>query len=84
MSRDESFIPWEQIQPLLYEGITGLQFAEAVIARLGLPQDRYTVLGDREYDGEPLSDVIRRGVKVVPVKQAARLRKSCGADEVLA
>ena len=39
----ENFIPWEQIEPLIRTGMTVRDLADALLAKLGLPSERYTL-----------------------------------------
>lgn len=80
----ENFVTWEQIEPLLRPGMTGLQIAEAVIASAGLSQERYTILGHQERAGESIHEVLRRGVRIVTHAQSrAEGLKRGAAEDVL-
>ena len=41
--RDESFIPWEQIEPLIREGMTATELKREVLAKIGLSSTVFTL-----------------------------------------
>lgn len=59
---DESFIPYEQLEPLLRPGMTGRELAAAVLTKMGLGTEYALHL---KTDVLPLKDGLRDGVFVV-------------------
>jgi hypothetical protein len=62
--RDESFIPFSMIEPLLQEGMTAVELAKVILERLGLQH------GDGGYNirfvgGLSGRDAVKFGVRIV-------------------
>lgn len=70
MSTPENFIPWEQIEPLLKDGMTGRELKAALCARLGLDPERYFFRFPGSFFFERLADVLKRGCLVLPGRSA--------------
>jgi len=76
MSVGENFIPWSMIEPLLEDGMTGRQLGDAILKRMGLTRERYSVVS---YGTGPVRDCIKGGAYIVKRDVAALFRN--GHDE---
>ncbi len=68
----ENFIPWEQIAPLIEDGMTLRDLARRIVASAGLDAPRYTLLTTKgpQMPTATLAEVLRRGVWIVKADSA--------------
>ena len=75
----EHFLPWSQIEPLVLEGMTARELAVAVLTRLGLPLDKYSLLVDPLGTGVPIMEALRQGVTIYTHEE---LRRRASLDNI--
>ena len=79
----ENFIPWEQIEPLLRSGMRARELATDILARVGLPVERYAVTTLPGLRGTP-AEKLRAGVLILPRSDQAVSRMTKSGHEVIA
>lgn len=72
--RDENYIPWTMIEPLLRPGMTSRELVRAIFARLSLAGDGYRLHGAPGTGDLSTPEILRRGLWVVTNEQAAARR----------